>query len=91
MISVIIPANNEEGYIGDCLRYILQSEEPERLQKSNTASHSVQIVVVANGCSDATVAEASDLRSEVAAKGWQLDIVTLLEGSKIKALNEGVR
>ncbi|WP_298922074.1 glycosyltransferase [uncultured Roseobacter sp.] len=83
MISVIIPANNEQGYIGTCLDLILRSRAPE--------AGPVQVVVVANGCSDATVAEATALTPAYAEKGWQLDVLDLEQGGKINALNAGDR
>ena len=79
MISVIIPANNEEGYIGTCLDLILQS--------TGLDDAAVQVIVVANGCSDGTVAEARALISRYADKGWQLDVMDLAQGGKVHALN----
>ena len=79
MISVIIPANNEEGYIGDCLDLLLISDPP--------AKGPMQAIVVANGCSDNTVAEARERIPAFAAKGWQLDVLDLKEGGKVNALN----
>ena len=79
MISVVIPANNEEGYIGPCLDLLLQSEPPSK--------GPMQVVVVANGCTDATVPEARARTQAFAAKGWQLDVLDLEEGGKVHALN----
>lgn len=79
MISVVIPANNEEGYIGPCLDLLLQSESPSK--------GPMQVVVVANGCNDATVTEARAHTEAFAAKGWQLDVLDLEEGGKVNALN----
>jgi glycosyltransferase involved in cell wall biosynthesis len=79
VISVIIPANNEEGYIGHCLDLLLQSEPP--------AKGPMQMVVVANGCSDNTVTEARARATAFSEKGWQLDVLDLAEGGKVKALN----
>lgn len=79
MISVIVPANNEEGYVGTCLELLLASEPPEK--------GPMQVVVVANGCSDNTVAEAQAQGSAFAARGWQLDVLDLEEGGKVNALN----
>lgn len=79
MISVIIPANNEEGYIGTCLDLLLQSEPP--------AGGPLQVVVVANACSDGTVAEASALIPAFREKGWQLDVLDIETGGKVNALN----
>ncbi len=79
MISVIIPANNEEGYIGECLDLLLASDPP--------AKGPMQAIVVANGCSDDTVGEASARIPAFAAKSWQLDVLDLKEGGKVGALN----
>lgn len=79
MISVIIPANNEEGYIGTCLDLLLASEPP--------AKGPMQVVVVANGCTDDTVGEAQARSSGFAEKGWALEVLDLPEGGKVHALN----
>lgn len=79
MISVIIPANNEAGYIMSCLTHVLQAKAPGPLQ----------VIVVANGCTDTTVAEAEACKAEFAAQGWQLDVLDLAQGGKIGALNAG--
>jgi glycosyltransferase involved in cell wall biosynthesis len=51
----------------------------------------VQVIVVANGCSDGTVAEARALTPAFAERGWRLDVLDLTQGSKIAALNAGDR
>lgn len=79
MISVVIPANNEEGYIGPCLDLLAQSDPP--------ADGPVQVVVAANGCTDGTVAEARARGAAYAARGWQLDVLDLEQGGKVRALN----
>lgn len=78
MISIIIPANNEEDYIGACLDGLLQS-----------SSAAGEVIVVANGCKDGTVAEAQALAPRFARKGWHLEVLDLAEGGKIGALNAG--
>lgn len=83
MISVIIPAHNEQGYIGTCLALILKSTDPQ------TGAGPLQVVVVANGCDDDTVAEARALAPTFAQKGWQLDVLDLEQGGKLNALNAG--
>ena len=45
-ISIIIPAHNEEQYIGKCLESILKASEPFKNQ--------VEIIVVLNRCTDRT-------------------------------------
>lgn len=80
MLSVIVPASNEEGYIGACLTALF-------------ASHPVpggaEAVVVANGCRDATAARARDMEAAGAAAGWRLVVLDLPEGGKPGALNAG--
>lgn len=82
MLSIIIPANNEEGYIGTCLTHLLASEGP---------GGPVQVIVVANGCSDDTVGEAKAKSDEFSKRGWRLDVLDLPKGGKIRALNAGDR
>ena len=83
MISIIIPANNEEGYIGACLDHILDSAYPV------PANDPVQVIVVANGCIDATIAEAQAKAPKFVIKGWHFEVLDLAQGSKIAALNAG--
>lgn len=79
MISIIIPANNEEGFIGACLDHILQSKNIDGMQ----------VIVAANGCRDGTIAEAAMRGDKFTQKGWQFDVLDLEKGSKIVALNAG--
>ncbi len=58
LFSVIVPAHNEEQYIGKCLRAIRTAEE-------QTESGSVQIIVVANRCTDKTAEIAAQFGAEV--------------------------
>lgn len=76
-ISIIIPANNEAAMIGACLESVLASEGPA----------SAQIIVAANGCSDGTEDFARAYAQRAVEKGWALDVLSLAEGSKLKALN----
>lgn len=80
MISIIIPASNEQGYLGDCLDSLVSSEDP---------GGPVQVVVVANGCDDDTVGEAHARVPEFEARDWALDVINLTHGGKIGALNAG--
>lgn len=82
MISILIPANNEEAYIRDCLGSLLASDAlPDGAP--------VEVIVMANGCTDATVARAEAMAPDFAAKGWALQVLDLAQGSKIGALNAG--
>ncbi|WP_108813423.1 glycosyltransferase family 2 protein [Loktanella sp. Alg231-35] len=76
-ISVIIPANNEEGYIGACLDGLLAQK----------TAQPVQVVVSANACTDATVRIAQDYQDQFAQLGWRLDVLDAQEGGKPPALN----
>jgi len=77
MLSVIIPASNEEHYIAACLTALFASTEAG------------EAIVVANGCHDATAARAIALSPEAQAAGWGLTVLTLPQGSKPAALNAG--
>lgn len=81
-LSLILPANNEEAHIGACLQAVLASD-------SLACDAPVQIVVVPNGCSDATAQIARSYQAKANARGWQLDVIELDQGSKIAALNAG--
>lgn len=85
MISIIIPAHNEERYIGACLEGLVVSTDP------GAGGDPVQVIVVANGCRDATLALAQAKAAAFAARGWKLDVLNLAQGSKIAALNAGDR
>lgn len=72
VISVIIPAHNEESVLGRCLRALLGEQ----------ASQELEIIVVANGCTDATAEVARDF-------GGQVRVVSTDIASKSHALNLG--
>lgn len=80
-ISVLIPASNEARYIGTCLKALLASDP--------VPGFTVEIIVIANGCSDDTAAIARRFTSMAEPRGWRLRVLELKQGSKIKALNTG--
>ena len=86
MISIVIPAYNEAGFIGDSLAQLLRSEEPA----GTDADHPVEVIVVANGCSDDTAGQARAMAPGFAARGWRFQVIEQDEGSKTKALNAGI-
>ena len=77
MLSVIIPASNEEAYIGACLTALFASTTRG------------DCIVVANGCHDATAARAIAMTPEAQARGWTLTVRNLAQGGKPGALNAG--
>lgn len=80
MISVIIPAHNEAALIGDCLRALLASDP---------LAVPVDVIVVANGCTDDTVRIAEGFADQARAKGWGFEVLDLPGLGKPGALNAG--
>lgn len=81
VMSVLIPASNEERYIGPCLKALLASEP--------VARHTVQVIVIANGCTDDTTQIARRFTAMAEPRGWSLRVLDLCDGDKIAALNAG--
>ncbi len=71
-VSVVVPAHNEQAVIGRCLRSLTDGAEPGELD----------IVVVCNGCTDATAEEARAAAPEAT-------VLELEQASKVAALNAG--
>jgi glycosyltransferase involved in cell wall biosynthesis len=82
LMTVIIPANNEESLIGSCLTAVLASDP---------APFEIEIIVVANGCTDETVAIARTFTDIAHRRGWGMTVLDLPEGGKLNALNAGDR
>lgn len=81
VVSVIIPACNEARYIGACLKAVLSSDPLPK--------HTLEVVVVANGCTDDTVSIAKRFCAMAEPRGWRLRVMELSAGNKIAALNAG--
>lgn len=79
-LSVILPASNEEAWIGACLDSLLASDPVEG---------GAEVIVVANACRDATVATALARKALAEANGWHFQVLDLAEGGKLNALNQG--
>lgn len=80
LLSVIVPASNEEGYIGECLQSLLEQDDTVA---------SMEIIVVANGCLDRTVDIARSYEPAFKERNWRLEVLDLAEPGKPNALNRG--
>lgn len=76
-VSILIPANNEEGYIGLCLDGLL----------AQVTARTAEIIVSANACTDATVEIARGYTTRFADRGWRLEVLDAETGGKPAALN----
>lgn len=77
-LTVIIPASNEAGWIGPCLDALL-AQTPE--------AGPMTVIVSANACHDATVAEAGSRAAAFAARGDHLTVIDSVLPGKPGALN----
>jgi glycosyltransferase involved in cell wall biosynthesis len=80
LFSVLVPASNEASYVGTCL---------DALLKSDTPPCRVEVVVIANGCTDRTADIARGFVPLAEARGWSMQVLDLVEGGKLGALNAG--
>lgn len=71
-VSVLVPAYNEEGYVGQCIEAILDSEYP---------TDALEVVVVDDGSTDGTYEEAAAYRGE------NVTVLSRTNGGKHGALN----
>jgi glycosyltransferase involved in cell wall biosynthesis len=79
-LTIIVPANNEEAYLGPCLRALMASE---------TVNAPVQLLVVANACTDKTVDVARAFVPSAKQLGWSMQVIDLAQPGKLNALNVG--
>ncbi|MFP4239825.1 MAG: glycosyltransferase [Rhodosalinus sp.] len=80
-LSVIVPAHNSVATIGRCLAAVVESAVPRDLP--------VDVVIAANGCTDATVEIAESFAPRFEARGWALRVLDLPQRGRIAALNAG--
>ncbi len=78
VLSVIIAAHNEEGYIADCLDAIVTQDE---------AAGRVEVIVAANACTDRTGAIVSEFGKQFSGRGWRLVLLNIKKPGKLNALN----
>ncbi len=78
--SVLIPAHNEAAYLPACLEAVLASDP---------VTEPVEVIVIANGCTDATADIARGFTARADARDWKLRVLDLAEGGKLNAWNEG--
>ncbi len=77
MLTIIIPACNEESVITDCLR---------SLQKQNFKSP-VEVIVSANSCTDNTVGVCQTFKSALIQQGYDFSVLDTNSSSKNESLN----
>jgi glycosyltransferase involved in cell wall biosynthesis len=80
-ISIIVPAHDEEAVLAHCLESLAHQD----------VTAPVQIIVVANGCSDRTLGVARSSTVALQRRGFRYDIIGLATASKAAALNAGDR
>lgn len=80
VLSVVLPASNESGYLGACLSALFASQP---------VPGGAEVIVVANGCHDDTAGVARAAADQAASAGWALTVIELAEGGKTRALNKG--
>lgn len=78
LLSVIVPAHDEEDYIGACLDALLEQDD---------SAGRVEIIVAANACQDGTVAESEARVDRAQARGWGLTCLSIPKPGKLEALN----
>lgn len=77
-LSVIIAARNEERYISRCLAALASQAAP--------AGGTIEVIVSANGCTDATAPVARGWQAALAVRGWRLKVLELPIGGKLGAI-----
>lgn len=79
-VSVLIPAHNEADWLPACL---------DALCAADPVAGPVEVIVVANGCTDDTAELARKKATAFEARGWALRVLEMAQGSKLGALNAG--
>lgn len=79
-VSVLIPAHDEADWLPVCLDALCLSEP---------VAGPVEVIVIANGCSDNTAELARRAAPAFDARGWTLRVLELAQGGKLGAWNAG--
>ena len=78
--SILIPAHDEAAYLPACLKAVLASDPVDG---------AVEVIVIANGCTDDTAAVARGFVAQAGRRGWHLQVLELAKGNKLGAWNAG--
>lgn len=81
VLSILIPASNEEGLIRQCLHAVLQSDWEHDAP--------FETIVISNGSQDRTAEMALNMQAAFVSKNLQLSVLDRKEGGKLGALNAG--
>ncbi|NNE52955.1 MAG: glycosyltransferase family 2 protein [Sulfitobacter sp.] len=79
-VSILIPAHNEADYLPTCLDAVFASQD---------VIGPVEVIIIANGCTDNTVEIAQDYARVADWKGWTLKVLEMFDGNKLEAWNAG--
>ncbi len=77
MLTIVIPAFNEETVISDCLQSLLAQD----------CAGPIEILISANGCVDNTVSIGQSFVARFASKGYEVRVLESSIGNKNQALN----
>lgn len=81
-LYIIIPAHNEEAYIGPCL---------DALMNQDDAAGPAKIIVAANACTDQTAQIVRSQQTRFSARGWHLELLSIAAPGKLNAINQADR
>ncbi len=82
VVSVLIPAHDEEAFLPGCVEALLASEPLAK-------EWQIEVLVIANGCTDDTADIARSFAKQAEAAGWAWRVLELSKGGKLGALNAG--
>lgn len=87
MLTVIIPAYNEQDVIADCLRSLLAQKHTSAAEYRACENTNIEIIVSANGCTDRTVEICNSFKPLFSSLGFLYQVLETNHGSKNNALN----